>query len=774
MTDNQYKNIPVMPVRGFVLYPHMLLTLDAMRSFSIKAVEYAMTSDMKIFVTGQKSVSKERPGKNDLFETGTLATVKQIMRLPNNTVRVLVEGVCPASLVNINTLSPFITGEVEILSDKPVKRVSKNAQALMRAATELFEEYCTLTNHFAAQTLLTLGTCTEDIDKFSYLICSNLAVSVKSRQQLLEMREGAKRLKKAVEILASEIEILRLEAEVHDKAKEKIDKNQKEYYLREQIKVLREELGEGDELEGETEEYYRKLAEAEFSPEIEEKVRKEIRRLSLVPLSSHEAPVIRTWLDTVFELPWKVKTEENTNISKCEKILNKDHYGLEDVKKRIIEYLATADKRKGKSTVLCLVGPPGVGKTSVAKSVAKAAGRKYQRLSLGGVRDEADIRGHRKTYIGAMPGRIIDAIKLSGSSNPLILLDEIDKMASDFKGDPAAALLEVLDREQNHSFRDHFLEIPYDLSDVMFITTANTASTIPPALYDRMEVIELSGYTGYEKENIAMKHLVPGQLEEYGVEKGRISVSVSAVNELINYYTMEAGVRNLEREIGSIIRKAVCRMKKEKLKTVRITDKNISEYLGPRRFIDQSTTVIEEPGIANGLAYTSYGGSLLNIEVCVLEGSGKLELTGSLGDVIKESAQAALTYVRANTEKYGIEADFYKKKDIHIHFPEGATPKDGPSAGITVTSAIVSALTGRKVRGDVAMTGEITLRGRVLAIGGLKEKSLAAVRHGIKNIIIPRDNIADIEKIPEDIRKEINFIPVKNADEVIENALCKE
>ncbi len=774
MTDNQYKNIPIMPVRGFVLYPYMLLTLDAMRSFSIKAVEYAMTADMKIFVTGQKSVSKERPGKNDLFETGTIASVKQIMRLPNNTVRVLVEGICPARLKGINSISPFITGEIELLEDKKRVRVSKNAFGMMRAATSLFEEYCTLTNHYAAQTLLTLGTCTEDVDKFSYLICSNLAIAVSKRQMLLEQRDGMKRLKLSIDILASEIEILRLESEVHDKARERIDKNQKEYYLREQIKILREELGDGDGLEDEIDSYYEKLKEAGFSEETEEKVRKEIKRLSTVPSSSHEAPVIRTWLDTVFDLPWNIRTPENTNIIKSEKILDKDHFGLEDVKKRILEYLVTGVKRKQKSTVICLVGPPGVGKTSVARSVARATGRNYQRLSLGGIRDEADIRGHRKTYIGAMPGRIIDAVRQAKSSNPLILLDEIDKMSSDFKGDPSAAMLEVLDREQNHSFRDHFLEIPFDLSGVMFITTANTTSSIPPALLDRMEVIELSGYTFYEKENIAMKHLIPGQLEEYGVEKGKISISKSAVSELISFYTMEAGVRNLEREIGSLVRKAICRINKEKLKSVKITDKNLSEYLGARKFVDESRAAIEEPGIANGLAYTSYGGSLLNIEVSVMGGSGKLELTGSLGDVIKESARTAYTYVRANSDKYKIPSDFYKKKDIHIHFPEGATPKDGPSAGITIVSAMVSALKEVRLRSDIAMTGEVTLRGRVLAIGGLKEKSLAAVRHGIKNIIIPFENKKDIENIPEELRKEINFIPVRNVSEVIENALCKE
>lgn len=773
-SDKIYCNIPVLPVKGITVFPYVILTIDALRDFSVKALEAAVADNGRVFVVSQKDISNENPDFSDVYEYGTLCSVKQILRLPHNSARVLIEGIKPARLLSIRSKRPFITGDIEMVDDESVKRVTKNTMALVKETTTLFEEYYSLSNHLMNDALIAVNSNFEDPEKFSYLISSNLNINVEKKQELLSLRNSLKRLKKIITILMSEIEILKIEEKIHSEVKAKMDKHQKEYYLREQLKAIHSELGDAEEISAEVDEFKEKLSRINFSDEIREKLEKEIKRLSMMPPSSHEATVISGYLQTVFDMPWQSRTSERINLTKSEKILEADHYGLKTVKERILEHIAVySGSSHKKSTVICLVGPPGVGKTSIASSVARAVGRKFQRLSLGGVRDEADIRGHRKTYIGAMPGRIINAVKLSGVSNPLILLDEIDKMASDFRGDPASALLEVLDREQNHSFRDHYLEIPFDLSEVMFITTANTASTIPPALLDRMEVIELSSYTRLEKANIATKHLVPKQLSELGTDKKQIAISESAVYELIDYYTREAGVRNLEREIGSVIRKAICKMKKHGLKKIRINDTDIHEYLGARKYIDQSAQMIEEPGLATGLAYTTVGGTLIDIETNILDGSGKVELTGKLGDVMKESAMAAICYIRANSEKLGIDKEFYKTKDIHIHIPEGATPKDGPSAGITMATALISALTGRTVRKDIAMTGEVTIRGRVLAIGGLKEKSLAAHRNGIYNIIIPFENVKDIETLPEEVRDDFNFIPVKHMDEVVENAINK-
>ncbi len=770
--EKQYTNLPVLALKGITIYPYVIITVDALRDFSIKAIEKAMDEEHLIFVSSQKDFTNDNPGISDIYETGTLCSVKQILKLPRNTVRVLLEGVKPARLTALNKKRPYMMGDIDILEDGEIKRISKKTEAMIREVIDLFEEYYSLSNHMLNDALIALNSNVEEPDKFSYLISANMNLPTEKKQELLEIRNPLKRLEKIISVLISEIEILTIEEKIHSDVKEKIDKNQKEYYLREQIKAIQTELGDGEDSYSEAKDYTKKLEKLSFNDEIKEKLSKEIKRLASMPPSSHEATVISGYLQSVFDLPWNKYTKENTNLLKSEKILNKDHYGLKSVKERILEHIAVYSQAGAKkSTVLCFVGPPGVGKTSIASSIARATGRKFQRLSLGGIRDEADIRGHRKTYIGAMPGRIINAIKLAGSSNPLILLDEIDKMASDFRGDPASALLEVLDREQNHSFRDHYLEIPFDLSDVMFITTANTTSTIPPALLDRMEVIELTSYTRLEKLNISSGHLVPKQLAELGCNKKQINITSSALYELIDYYTLEAGVRNLEREIGKLIRKALCDIRKNDISSVKITDKDILKYLGARKYIDQSGTDIGEPGLATGLAYTSCGGALINIETNILDGTGKVELTGKLGDVMKESAMAAICYIRSNADKFGLDKEFYKNKDIHIHIPEGATPKDGPSAGITMATALVSALTGKMVRSDVAMTGEVTIRGRVLAIGGLKEKSLAAHRNGIYNIIIPSENMKDIETIPEEIRDDFNFIPVKHMDKVLETAL---
>lgn len=765
-------NLPVLPLRGLNIYPNMIITFDVRRRMSIEAIERAMNEEQLVFVTAQKDASIEIPSEDDVYECGVIAKVKQVLKLPKNNLRVLVEGIKVAYLLKFTKEKPYIRADIEILERKSPKRKTVKLEAAVREISDLFGEYYSLSSHIDSESVMLIQNSLEDIEKFSYLVVSNINAPLEKRQKILEISNLSKRIEAIISLLISENEILRLSDEINNKVRDKIDKNQREYFLREQIKVIQNELGDREDITMEVNEYIKKLSKLTLSEEIEEKVLKEINRLQLMPTGSHEATVVRTYLDLFFELPWNKETKENTDLQRCKRILDRDHYGLNKVKERILEHIAVRSQKDAKSgMILCLVGPPGVGKTSIVSSIAKAIGRNYERLSLGGVRDEADIRGHRKTYIGAMPGRIINAVKIAGSKNPLILLDEVDKMASDFRGDPAAALLEVLDKEQNFNFRDHFLEVPFDLSDVMFITTANTVSTIPDALYDRLEVIELSGYTYYEKINIAKKYLIPKQLKEHGINKRVVNISDSGVEEIINFYTMEAGVRGLEREIATVIRKALYKSKIENISNVKVDNKNIEEYLGPRKYIEQNDTDIKEPGIVNGLAYTSYGGTLLNIEVNVLPGSGNIEITGKIGEVMQESAKAAICYIRSKYKEFNLEEDFYKTKDIHIHVPEGAVPKDGPSAGITIATAVVSALTNRPVRKDIAMTGEITIRGRVLAIGGLKEKSLAAHRAKIKNIIIPYENIKDISEISEEIVNDFNFIPVKNMDEVLENAL---
>ena len=764
--------MPVLALRGLNIFPEMSITLDVQRDISVNAVNTAMKNEQVIFIVAQKDADVDDPKFDDLYKIGVVAIIKQILKLPDNNLRVLVKGIKTAKLDTILALKPYITGSVTPVEIKTIKRISKKTEATIRNIVSLFDEYVAYTKHVSPDIFNLISSSLDDVEKFSDIISANLDISLEKRQMLIETVSISKRLELLMSILMSEIELLKLKNSIAVRVKDNIDKNQKEYYLREQLRVIQNELTGSDNNDDEIESYFTKLKKISVPKETEEKIRSEIKRLQLMPDNSHEATVVRTYLDTVFELPWNKETKEKTNLDKCRKQLDKEHYGLLKVKERILEYIAVREHAPEKNgMILCLIGPPGVGKTSVVSSVANATGRKFARLSLGGVRDEADIRGHRKTYIGSMPGRIINAIKNAGSKNPIILLDEIDKMSQDFRGDPASALLEVLDKEQNHNFRDHYLEIPFDLSKVMFITTANSAAQIPPALFDRLEIIELSSYTYLEKFNIAKKHLLPKQLKEHNVTSKTVNITDGAIKEIIDYYTIEAGVRNLEREIAKLIRKAIYEIKISNLSLVKITDKDVSRYLGARKYIDDNELKMSEQGVVNGLAYTSYGGTLLNIEANILEGKGNIELTGQLGDVMKESAKAAICYIRSKADKLGIEKDFYDKKDIHIHVPEGATPKDGPSAGITMATAVVSALTNKKVRNDVAMTGEVTIRGRVLPIGGLKEKALAAHRHKIYNIIIPFDNLKDLEDIPKEIVDDFNFIPVKTMDEVLENAL---
>ena len=767
--------IPVLPLRGLVVYPNMVINLDALRPVSCSAVEYAFINKKKILLVTQKDPTVEVPTQNDLYKTGTIATVRNLIRLKNEGIRVLVEGCGTAQIKNIVSDVPYMAAEIAEILPVSTTRVTLKQKALVRNVSDLLERYMQASRFIEPEQFLNICTMANNLETFSYAVASNINLPFEEKQMILEAPTATKRLEKISKFLAKEIELVLLEKKIASETKDKIDKHQKEYYLREQIRTIYDELGESDNNASDADVYKENILELKLEEKTEEKLLKEVGRLSKMPSGSHEATVVRNYLDTVIALPWNKKTKETINLDKCRKILDKDHYGLTSVKERIIEYLAVKKQNpNGRSVILCLEGPPGVGKTSIASSVAKALNRKFVRISLGSIHDESDIRGHRKTYIGAMPGRIISAVSEAGVKNPLILLDEIDKMGADYKGDPAAALLEVLDKEQNFAFRDHFIEVPFDLSEVMFVATANTLSTINHALLDRIEVVNLSSYTELEKEKIAVNYLLPKQLKEHGVTKSMINIDISAIREIIKYYVVEAGVRNLEREIANVIRKALVKLMDSNVKSLKITNKNLSDYLGKRKYIEQTDVNFDEPGVVNGLAYTSYGGTMLNVEVNVMPGSGDIKLTGKLGDVMKESASAAISYVRSNAKKLGINSDFYKENDIHIHVPEGATPKEGPSAGITMASAIVSALLDKPVRKDIAMTGEITIRGRVLAIGGLKEKALAAHRAKIYNIIIPEDNLRDVEDIPEEVRGDFNFIPVKNMQEVTKHLFAEK
>ena len=764
-------SMPVMALRGISVFPQMVYSFDVGREKSIRALDEAMNGDQNMILLMQKDVSVDDPGPDDLFEIGVVVHIRQILKMPGDVVRILVEGLSRIRMTEFTQESPSLEGVCEKLDDEKYRTTAPKVEALLRVAYQLYGSYCDLLPKGNADALLRLMT-SDDPAFVSDFLGQNCGFRFDDKQRCLEILHPVKRLETALKILSSEIEIMKIENDIADKVQEALNKNQRDYYLREQLKVIHQELGEEDE-DQEIDDYRQKILALHLEQDTEERLLKELSRLEKQPLGSSEAAVMRNYLDTVLELPWNEETKDTVNIEAARRMLDEDHYGLDTVKKRVLELLAVRKLAPDISgQIICLVGPPGVGKTSIATSIARCLGRKMARISLGGVHDEAEIRGHRKTYIGSMPGRIIAGMKSAGSKNPVLLLDEIDKLGNDYRGDPASALLEVLDGEQNKTFRDNYLEVPFDLSRVLFITTANTTSTIPAALLDRMEVIELSSYTDEEKVMIAKHHLLPKEMEKVGLKKGQLTVYDNAWREIIDGYTRESGVRHLQREIATICRKAALKFaESEDAKRVTITASRVEEYLGVRKYLKDTMPERDQVGLVTGLAWTSVGGVTLEVEVNVVEGTGKLVMTGSLGDVMKESVSAAMSYIRSRAACYHIPADFYKTKDIHVHFPEGAVPKDGPSAGITICTALVSALTGAPVRRDIAMTGEISIRGRVMAIGGLKEKTMAALRHGLKTVIIPEDNVKDLEEIDQTVRSRLNFIPVKDADTVISTAL---
>lgn len=764
--------LPLLPLRGLTVFPYMILHFDVGRAKSIKALEEAMINNQLIFLVAQKDAKNDSPSEEDIYSVGTISKVKQLLKLPGDTIRVLVEGISRAEIGEFTQTEPFFTAEVAEKIFMPDENDKVEIEALKRRVLSTFEEYSKFSNKISPDTVLSVMTI-EDPAQLSDVITSNMVLKVEQKQEILNEFSADARLEKVLEILVKEIEILEIEKNINAKVRKQIDKMQKEYYLREQLKAIQSELGDKEGVAGEVEEYKEKLKDAALPEEVEKKVLKELDRLLKLQSGSAEGSVIRTYLDWILDLPWNKSTEEIVDLKRAEDILDEDHYGLEKVKERIVEYLAIRKlKNELKGPILCLAGPPGVGKTSIAKSIAKALNRNYVRMSLGGVKDEAEIRGHRRTYVGAMPGRIISAVKQAGSKNPLILLDEIDKMSSDYRGDPASAMLEVLDAEQNFAFRDHYLELPFDLSDVLFLTTANNLETVPRPLLDRMEVIYLTSYTEEEKVNIATKYLFPKQIQAHGLKTRSLKIDETTVRDIVNYYTRESGVRRLEREIATVCRKAARMMVSSNKKSIRVTHGNIEKFLGAKRFRYDMALEKDEVGIATGLAWTPVGGDTLSIEVTIMDGNGRLELTGHLGDIMKESARAGMSFIRSKAEEYKIDRDFHNKYDIHIHVPEGAIPKDGPSAGITIATAMISALTGIPIRKNVAMTGEITLRGRVLPIGGLKEKVLAAHRAGITTVIVPVDNKKDIDEIPDNVRKKIKFVPASNMDTVLSTALA--
>ncbi len=759
--------MPMLALRGLTVFPNMLVHFDVGRDKSIKALDAAMASDQMIFLVAQKDIRVDDPTQADLYKYGTVANVRQVLKLPGDNIRILVEGSHRARLFGILQTEPYFNVEIQTI-EEPIRKVTGlKTEAALRRVQELFEEYAALAPRMSHEVIMNIVSAT-DLGYLADYIAQNIQLKYADKQLILEETNPLRRVEKVISLLVREIQILELEHSLQEKLSGQINKNQRDYYLREQMKIIQNELGDTDDIESEVADYTARILALAISEQSTTKLLKEANRLSKLQFGSPEAAVIRTYLDTCLDLPWHKVTKDRLDLKAAARVLDADHFGLEKVKERVLEFLAVKKLMPGiKGQIICLVGPPGVGKTSIGMSIARALGRKYARLSLGGVRDEADIRGHRKTYIGAMPGRIITAIQAAGSKNALLLLDEIDKLGHDFRGDPSAALLEVLDSEQNSAFRDHFIEIPFDLSEVMFVTTANSTDTIPRALLDRMEVIELTSYTDEEKLQIAKHHLIPKQLKRHGLSAATLRFSDDAVREIIAGYTRESGVRIMERELAAVCRKAAKSIAAGQIKRVTINGSNLEQYLGIRKYLPDRHRYVNEVGVANGLAWTSVGGEILEVEVGVVDGSGKMELTGNLGDVMKESAKAALTYIRSRQDSLEIDPDFYKKYDMHIHFPESAIPKDGPSAGITMAVALVSALTGAPVRRDVAMTGEITLRGRVLPIGGLKEKTMAAFRSGIKTVVIPADNEKDLEEIDQTVRRALNFIPAEHMDTVL-------
>lgn len=764
---------PLLALRGVLIFPGMIANLDVGREKSIAAIDAAEATDKQIILVGQKQPEQENVAADDLYEWGVLANIKQKLQLPNGAVRLLVEGLERVHVLNAAEVheneQEFFVGEVEVVPADDA--VDAEAEGLRRLLLDAFEQWVLLTKKVNPDTVQSLKSRT-DLSKVPDIIVGYLPLSLTEKEELLEMAPLKLRLRKLYEILVREQEIADVAKNISEQVHQQVEQNQKEYYLREQIKAISKELGENEDVQAEIAEYKEQMSKLKMPQNVAEKINKELGRLAKMPPMTPEGAVIRTYIDSLLALPWGKFTKDNFDIDKAQDVLDKDHYGLKKVKERILEYLAVrALSKSTRGPILCLVGPPGVGKTSLASSIAKAIKRKFTRVSLGGVRDEAEIRGHRRTYIGSMPGRIIHGMQTCGCMNPVFLLDEIDKMASDFRGDPASALLEVLDPEQNNSFSDHFIEFPFDLSHVFWIVTANAIDTIPPALLDRLEIIQLSSYTDEEKVKIAQLHLLPKELKLNGLEKYKVSVSEKAIRRVIHDYTREAGVRNLERKLAGICRKVAFKIVKGKSKGAQVTEKNLEKYLGPVIYLDDDISLKSSVGVANGLAWTSVGGELLKVEVLAFKGKGNLTLTGQLGDVMKESAQAGYTYIRSRAEALGITANFGETMDIHIHLPEGAVPKDGPSAGVTMVTAMVSALTGKKVKGKLAMTGEISLSGKVWPVGGIKEKMLAAYRYGVKTVLLPKRNMQDLDELPENIRKEMQFIPVEHLDDVLKLAL---
>ena len=772
--NDTFKILPILPLRGLVLYPKMILHFDVSRDISKAALSRAMKNGREIFVVCQKDIKSDTPTVDDLHKIGVIAQVKQVMKLPNSELeRVVVEGICRGMLGSFAVGGKCLTAQVTPLEQMRVTGFSHEyEQAVVRQGKESFEAYAETVKKISSNVVMDIISA-ERAEDLADCIAINAPFSWQKHQEVLEIINPVKRLERLLVILGEETSLNLLEQKIQEKVQEGIDENQREYYLREQLKAISDELGEGEQIQNELEEYTAKIKEIGFEESIEDKLLKEAGKLAKMTSSSQDAYVIRNYLDTVLSLPWNTYSKDNLNIKKARKVLERDHYGIEKVKDRILEVIAVRQIKPDISgQIICLVGPPGVGKTSVARSLAEAMGRKYVRISLGGVHDEAEIRGHRRTYIGAMQGRIISAIKTAGTSNPLMLFDEIDKLGSDYKGDPSSAMLEVLDSEQNDTFTDNFLDIPYDLSKVFFVTTANDASRIPEPLYDRMEIIELSSYTAEEKFHIAKKHLVKKELARHGLSAKQVHIADDALKLMIEKYTAEAGVRELERLIGTLMRKAASEIVEQKKSRVLFTARNLKTYLGTPKYKAEKLPDTDAVGIVNGLAWTSVGGKLLKVEVNVLEGSGKVEFTGSLGDVMKESCTAAVSYIRSIADRYDLDKQFYKNTDIHIHFPAGATPKDGPSAGIAIATAVLSALSVTPVKRDVAMTGEISLKGRVLPIGGLREKAMGAYLAGVKKVLIPEDNIPDLDDVDEVVKAHVEFIGVSSLDEVFHEAFA--
>lgn len=767
--NKEINNIPVLPLRGLTIFPEMVMHFDIGREKSLKAIETAMKSDEMILAVAQKDASVDEPTEEDLYEVGTIVQIKQVARVSEDQIKVLVKGAARAKVLNIES-EKYITADVEVIKEEVT--LDKKGEALLRTVAEQFEKYAELSPRISDEVVFGILGINDNIQMMD-IIVGNIALEVDKKQEILGCLDIYERMYKVIDVLTHEIEILELQHDIYNKVKKNIDKSQKEYFLREQMKIISEELGDKDSIESDLETYRDKMKEKELSDEVKEKLNREMSRLLKTPQNSPESGTTRTYIETLLDIPWGITTKENLNIKKANAILQKDHYGLEKIKERVLEYLAVKKlSEEAEAPILCLVGPPGVGKTSIAKSIAHAVNRNYVRISLGGVRDEAEIRGHRRTYVGSIPGRFVDGIIEAKSMNPLMLLDEVDKMSGDFRGDPAAALLEILDSNQNSNFRDHYLEVPLDLSKVLFIATANNIATIPKPLLDRMEIIEVSSYTILEKLEIAQKYLLPMQLEKHALANKNIKFSKNNMRFLIENYTREAGVRGLSRLLAKLCRKAAKEIVEEETDVIQMNAAKIKSYLGAPVVEYEKKLDAPEVGVVRGLAWTSVGGDTLSIEVNIMKGKGNLQLTGQMGDVMKESAKAAISYIRSKAEELGIDDEFYLKQDLHIHIPEGAVPKDGPSAGITMATAIISALTKKPVKADLAMTGEVTIRGRVLAIGGLKEKLLAAKRAGIYNIIVPMQNKKTIEELDKHIIENLEIIYASTMDDVLAYAFA--